>query len=414
MTADKEALFAQRLQRLADAVALKVPDRVPITASFYFFPARYYGCTMQDLMYDPDKLWDTHLRANLEFQPDLAQNPFGMTLLGPLLDVLDYRQMQWPGGQLDKNVPYQFVEGEYMKADEYDHFFSDPLDFIVRKYWPRISGALQPLQELPSLSGFTSLMGFGAFGLFSSPEMQDVLNSLLKAGQEARRMIEHSLRFDTKLREEGFPTQGGGMAQAPYDLIGDFLRGTKGLMLDMYRRPQVVLDACEKLLPLEIERGIASARRSGSRYVFIALHKGLDGFMSTAQFLKFYWPHLRELIVALIDAGLTPYVFWEGDCTSRLPYIKDIPPGKAIYRFEATDMVQAKQHLRDRVCIRGNVPITLLSTGSAQDVRAYCKKLIDVVGQDGGFIMDSSAHLTDAAARNIKAMFEATREFGNY
>lgn len=414
MTDKTETLYQAREKRVADAIELKKPDRVPITASFYFFPAHYYGCTMEEMMYNPEILFDVTMKVNLEFQPDLAQNPFGMTLLGPLLDTLDYKQMLWPGGQLDKNVPFQFVEGEYMKVDEYDHLFQDPMDFVVRKYWPRISGTLTGFGELPSFHDFTSYMGLGIFGAFGLPEVQRALDTLKKAGQEAERIGSYSRRFDEALKGAGFPCQGGALCQAPFDLLGDYLRGTKGLMLDMYRRPDTVIKACEALLPLEIARGVDSARRSNSKLVFIALHKGLDGFMSLQQFQKFYWPTLRELLVALITKGLTPYVFWEGNCTSRLEYIKDIPAGKAMYRFEATDMRKAKDILGETVCLRGNVPISVLATGTPDDVRVCCKNLIEYAGRDGGFIMDSSANVTDAKPENLRAMFDATREYGEY
>ena len=185
-------------------------------------------------------------------------------------------------------------------------------------------------------------------------------------------------------------------------------------MLDMYRRPDILLKACEKLLPLAIENGINSAKRSGDQLVFIPLHKGLDGFMSPEQFKKFYWPTLRELMICLINEGLIPSPFWEGNCTSRLEYIKDIPAGKALYRFEATDIMKAKDALRDRVCIRGNVPVSILATGTPDDVRSYCKKLIDYVGEGGGFIMDSSAGVTDARPENLKAMFDIAKAYGQY
>src|SRR3972149_11209990 len=56
MNENNEALYRTREKRITDVIELRVPDRVPITASFYFFPARYYGYTMEELMYDPDKL----------------------------------------------------------------------------------------------------------------------------------------------------------------------------------------------------------------------------------------------------------------------------------------------------------------------------------------------------------------------
>ncbi len=97
-----------------------------------------------------------------------------------------------------------------------------------------------------------------------------------------------------------------------------------------------------------------------------------------------------------------------------LEYIKDIPAGKAVYWFEATDMLKAKDILGDRICIRGNVPVSILVAGTPDDVRAYCKKLIDYVGRGGGFILDSSAVVNDARLENVRAMFEFAKEYGVY
>ena len=111
-------------------------------------------------------------------------------------------------------------------------------------------------------------------------------------------------------------------------------------------------------------------------------------------------------MVTLIDKGLTPCPFIEGDYTSRLDIIKDIPAGKAMYTFEATDLLQAKKILGDRVCIRGNVPGSLLATGTPDDVKRYCRNLIDTVGRDGGFILDTATSLDDARPENVHAMFD--------
>ena len=157
-------------------------------------------------------------------------------LVGAFLDILDFKQMQWAGRQLGDDVPYQFVEGEYMKADEYDHFLSDMSDFVMRKYWPRISGALKGLEKLPPFRNiFSYSRAMPAFAAFSLPEVQEALDTLKKAGEESTRVASYARRFNEKLKEEGFPLQGGGGASTPFDVLGDFFRGTKGLMLDMYR-----------------------------------------------------------------------------------------------------------------------------------------------------------------------------------
>jgi uroporphyrinogen-III decarboxylase len=411
-----EELFKQREERVNDAIALRVPDRVPIEVMFAFFPARYSGVSVEEVMYDPEKLFKAQLKTLLDFKPDMDQNPFGLRFLGPILEALDFKQLKWPGHGVAADLTYQFVEGEYMKPEEYDHFLLDPSDFMMRRYWPRVCGALAGFEKLAPLHSIvTYYMGI-PFGLapFSLPEVEQALEAIKKAGQESMRIASYSRLYGEKAREEGFPLQFGAFTQAPFDTLGDFFRGTKGLMLDMYRRPDTVIKACEKLLPFMLELAVNASKASGNPRVFIPIHKGLDGFMSLDQFKKFFWPTLRELMVALINEGLNPCPLWEGDCTSRLETIKDIPAGKACYAFEASDMVKAKEILRDTVCIRGNVPLSILATGTQDDVRAYCKKLIDMCGKGGGYIMDASTGLEDAKAENVRAMFDYTREYGVY
>ena len=416
MIEDAAELYRQREQRVNDAIALRKPDRVPMEVLFGFFPARYSGMTVEEVMYDPEKLFQAQLNTLLEFKPDMDQNPFGLRFLGPILEVLDFKQLRWPGHGVAPTVTYQFVEGEYMKAEEYDHFLADPSDFMMRRYWPRVFGSLKGFENLPPIHNIITYYMGVPFGLapFGTPEVAEALEALRKAGQESMRIAAYSRRYGEKAREEGFPLQFGAFTQAPFDTLGDFFRGTKGLMLDMYRRPQTVIKACEKLLPFMLETAVNAFKVSGNPRVFIPIHKGLDGFMSLDQFKKFFWPTLKDLMTSLINEGMNPCPLWEGDCTTRLEIIRDIPPGKACYAFEATDLVKAKEMLGGTACIRGSVPLSLLVTGTPEDVKAYCKKLIDTVGRDGGYIMDSSTGLDDAKPENVRAMFDFTREYGVY
>jgi uroporphyrinogen-III decarboxylase len=409
-------LYQQREKRVLDAIALSKPDRVPIVVFFAFFPARYCGMTVQELMYDGEKLFQAQFKTMVDFAPDMDNNPFGLRLLGPILETVDFKPLKWPGHGVSANRTYQYVEGEYMKAEEYDHFLLDPTDFMIRRFWPRIMGALTGFQQLPPLHNIISYymgisMGFRAFAL---PEVKAALETLVKAGEKSQEIAAYGMRFTKEAKEAGFPMQFGAVTQAPFDTLSDFFRGMKGTMLDLYRRPEKVVAACEKLLPFMVEMAVNGTRATGNPRVFIPIHWGLDNFMSKEQFDRFFWPTLRALMVALIKEGLNPCPLWEGNCTTRLETIKDIPAGKACYAFEATDMVKAKEILGGTVCIRGNVPLSILATGTPDQVRAYCKNLIDKVAPGGGFIMDSSTGLEDAKPENVKAMFDFTREYGLY
>ncbi|MFP3974623.1 MAG: uroporphyrinogen decarboxylase family protein, partial [Dehalococcoidia bacterium] len=79
-----------------------------------------------------------------------------------------------------------------------------------------------------------------------------------------------------------------------------------------------------------------------------------------------------------------------------------------------TDLLKAKEILGDTLCIMGNVSSATLTHGTSQDVKGYCKKLIDNVGKGGGYIMGNGAFFDEAKAENVKAMIDFTKEYGKY
>jgi uroporphyrinogen-III decarboxylase len=140
------------------------------------------------------------------------------------------------------------------------------------------------------------------------------------------------------------------------------------------------------------------------------LHKGADGFMSVEQFQKFYWPSLRKVIDGLVADGFVPYLFAEGAYGTRLETIADVPKGRTLWQFDHTDMRRAKEILGGVACIQGNVPISLLQLGTAEEVKAYCRDLIEAVGPGGGFILDVGAVVDDARPGNVEAMIQAAKQ----
>ena len=57
----------------------------------------------------------------------------GLIPSGRIMEALDVKIMKWPGHGMGKDVTMQqIVEGEYMKADEYDWLMMDPTDYNLR------------------------------------------------------------------------------------------------------------------------------------------------------------------------------------------------------------------------------------------------------------------------------------------
>jgi uroporphyrinogen-III decarboxylase len=242
--------------------------------------------------------------------------------------------------------------------------------------------------------------------------MKAALDSLCRAGEESLRWRNAVREISGRIMGKGYPAFSGGMTKAPFDVVGDSLRGTKGVMLDMFRRKDELKEACERLTPIMIKCGVAACRATGHIMPFIPLHKGADGFMSREQFNTFYWPTLRKLIIGLINEGLVPQLFAEGAYNERLETICDLPKGKVLWWFDRTDMKKAKETVGRVACIAGNLPLDLLCTGTVEQVTANCKELIDVAGTNGGFIFSTGAGMQGSKPENVRAMMEFAKRYG--
>jgi uroporphyrinogen-III decarboxylase len=187
----------------------------------------------------------------------------------------------------------------------------------------------------------------------------------------------------------------------------------RGAMLDMYRQPDNLLAACENILQRRITAAKAAqlSKRGNPRRSFLALHRGAEAFMSRKQYERFYWPGLKRALECTIGLGIVPIIFCEGEFGDRLEYFLELPKGKDICLFDRTDMVRAKDVLRDHVCIAGNVPASLLQIGSPQEVEDYCAKLIRYCGKGGGFILSAGSSIDEAKPANLKALMESPQKY---
>jgi len=411
-----EKQYQIRNRRIQDAVELREPDRVPFAPLVHYFVAKYAGITFQEAMHDLDKLGAAVEKLVQDMRLDSGlETTFRLLSWAPALKPLDIRQVLYPGYGLGPDRPLQFVENEYMKAEEYDDFLLDPTGLILNKVFPRTYGALEPFKNFPSvpLSYYSRMTPFAA--AFTNPEMIGAMGALFKSASASLKILQKGGAFAKKMADQGYPPQFTSVVYAPFDYIGDFFRGTRGIMLDMYRCPEKLLATLERVYELLARAALQVPKVPGVNMVFMPLHKGLDGFMSLDQFKTFFWPTLKRMMLSLIDAGFTPCPLWEGNCNSRLETIADMPEGKAVYWFEQTDIFKAKEILGNRICLRGNVPATLLTVGKPQQVKDYCQKLIEIVGKGGGLILDGGIGIPDEALpENVMAMVEAIDEYGVY
>jgi len=410
-----EALYRERMQRVNDAIALKEPDRIPINPQFMSFPFINAGYTMAEVNYDTEKAKDALRKYYNHFQPDMA-NGYANMFSGqfPMLDKLGLKWIQGAGQEgsiCGENSIFQFVEKEYMEEDEYPELLGDQTGWMLQKYLPRTTKVFEPFANVD----FCSLVSYNLMPRtmqFINPQLAEAFRVLGEVGRDYLAFYSELGAFEKELEAMGFPIQINSITITAFDSLSDNLRGTVGTMMDILEQPENVLAAIERFFPASLYGAIAQAQNSSGRFVFIPLHKGMDGFLSDAQYKKFYWNTLLRLINGLVDHGLTPWIYTEGPYNSRIECLMDVPKGKTWIHFETADMKKAKKLLGDVACLSGGISSTMLMYGNKEEVIRKTKENIDTLAPGGGYIFDISDTMENCKPELVEVMFDTVRTYG--
>jgi len=258
----------------------------------------------------------------------------------------------------------------------------------------------------------------GLTPLFASPEFIKMAKALERAGREMRKFRKTIGDSYEELAQLGFPAFAhvgtGGVGGAPFDTVSSFLRGMKGSMLDMYRRPDKLLQVCDMIL----KRRIATAapadpkKRGNPKRTGMPLWRGDKSFMSDKQFEKFYWPGLKKALQATIDLGYVPVPFFEAEFGDRLERLLELPKGKVIASIEHMDAIRAKEILRGHTSIMVRSPQSS-KLWSLRQVEEFSRSMIDKIGKGGGLILN--IRMPDRGTKEqYRKMLDSIREYGRY
>ena len=412
-----EELRQEREKRIWDAVELKVPDRVPVIFGGTFFACKYVGIPYSAAYYDTAAWKNAFKKMIVDMDPDAYG--WEPRESGEALEALQSNYTRWPGGTLPPNVPFQIAEKEYMKEDEYDIFLTDPSDYIMRYLLPRVYGSLGPLTKLPPLMGFGANVDAMA-RMLASAEFEPVIKSMKKAGDAEAKREQVLSTMMGEMAALGFPeplpARGGIMP--PFSSFSNTYRTFNGVVKDMYRRPEKLKAALQLMLDFRIARATPAVKRPGHPTLGSSgeAHRVSDEFFSNKQFEEFVWPYWKRAMDKTYELGYDIIsMFFEGRRDNQLHYFTQYPKRSMLIRFAETDIFRAKEMLGDKACIMGNVPIAMLQVASPSTVEEYCKKLIEKVGKNGGFILRCSTDFTqEARPENVKAMIDSAEKYGRY
>lgn len=191
------------------------------------------------------------------------------------------------------------------------------------------------------------------------------------------------------------------------------------LMLLYYDDRQLLGD----LLQLFHENTMAETRavlEAGCRIVYGTWHyASLSVGWSPAIFREMFLPLVKEHVALVHTYGALYHYYDDGKIMGILPMIAEAGVDllstlcpKPVGDFELSE---AKLLIGDRVCLKGYIDLLyVINFGTPQLIRETVRQAIMQAAEGGGFILGTSDSIRESPLDNVKAYFQAGREYGNY
>ena len=132
---------------------------------------------------------------------------------------------------------------------------------------------------------------------------------------------------------------------------------------------------------------------------------------------KYLFPWYRKMSDVCRDRGIGNVFHSDGDCTEGMDDLIACGfHGFHPIQPNAMDIAEVKRRWGKKLCLIGNINLdSTLTLGTPEDVRAEVYERIRTIGPGGGYMVSSSNSVTDyVPLANMKAMIDATFEFGKY
>lgn len=368
-----------RMERFQAAVALEPVDRVPVMPLMTAFAVRAQKMTQGEAWREVEKGFQAMLRTFSDlggfdrlYKPNLFWPMIGGRFCSSPVRVLI------PGRQLPEDALNQIDERELFGRDDYDKLAAVGWNAFWDEHYERMSGGRtierlafsqdrlleEYVREVNLYQGMDIWPLFGAY-----------VDSMTMAFSMARTLTQFTM--------------------------------------DLYEVPEKVKAAMDASCDDLIQNALDVIRKTGIPLVFIVLERGSGFYYRLDVFERFEWPYLQRYVEAFLSEGITPWFHFDTDWGLNLPYLKRLPKGKCVCDLDGmTDIFKAKAVLGGHMCISGDVPASLLTLGTPEDVRQYCERLIDEVGRGGGFMLTTGCECpVDAKFENVKMMIDTAKNY---
>jgi uroporphyrinogen-III decarboxylase len=370
-----EALYQQRADRIEKAIRYEPVDQIPTLFMGTAFAPRWMGMSEAQFMMDPDGAVDVTLAAMARLGDIEGMNLWPVGYHAVNLSSIWLSKVLMPGRDLPDDALWQVVERETMTVDDYDTIVNDGWQSFLESFLPKVL----------DMEMFQAHMDW-------------IVNS-----------FPHELE---KFKAAGYATVASAITTTPFEVLCG-ARSMNSFFMDLYREPARVKAALDVMVPAMIDNAVGACALSGVPRVWIGGWRSASAMLNPKLWNEFVWPHYYEIAMALIDKGITPVLHWDQDWTRDLARLRELPARSCVLNPDGmTDIRKAKELLDGHMAIMGDLPASILTAGTPDDVRRYMEALVRDVGPDGLLLCPGCDGPIDSKPENFEALAAAGREFG--
>lgn len=384
-----KAKLQERVDLFTKAVRGKEkPDRIPHFGNTHTWFIQDAGYQLSDALYDNETMKKV-MRYVLENYPGMDthfwtghRNP---VLIDRALGKEHYLVDEERGTINVKDVCV-------LNADEYDELQENITKFRLTKALPRLA---------PGLAG------------------SDNRDKFKNAIQEYRDYIKTQDEITKMMKEEyGVPVKSAFFwGDCGLDMLFNYLRGIKGLSIDMRRQFEKVVETCQMLEETQLKYSVKDPDDSfyGRTDAAFDINFTLLSHIlcNTKQFERLIWPALKRLGEVAEKYDKIVFVFGEGNHERFYDFYRDLPDGRFCFLPEQDDLFKFKKACPN-ITVCGGMPQTLLASGTKEECVNYARRLCEELGDDGRFIFSTDkmiSYRNDAKAENLRAVTEFVAEY---
>jgi uroporphyrinogen-III decarboxylase len=350
-------------------------NRIAVIYMGFAFAPRYMGMSIAKFCADAEAACDITIAAMDRLGGPDGINSVAFSRITPGTTALWLSRVAVPGKDLPADSLWQVLEKEVMTQADYD--------LIIEKGWYTFLATYMP--RVIDMGEFKEFLDFGQ-------RMGGVLIQ--------------------RFRDHGYPILTGGVASIPFEYFCGG-RSMEKFFLDLYRIPDKIQAAADAIFPEVVASTIQAARMSGLPGVWLGGWRGASSLLAPKLWNRFVWPYYLKFANAIVDAGLMPILHWDQDWTRDLGRLQELPAKKCVFNPDGmTDIRKFKELVGDRMSLLGDVPPTLLTVGTPDDIHTYVRDLVHDIGPTGLLLCPGCDAPINAKPENMEAFVAAGREFG--